>query len=164
MQFLLDSLAALKANLEARGSRLLLVRGTSLDVIPELAARFRCDRVAALRWTEPFGRARDLRVERRLSVPFELHAGETLAAPASVRTAAGGPYHVFTPFARAFRRSVEVAAPLPAPKALPALPHDVNVDSAPLPSLGELGIERNLELPRGGEAAARARLKLFLDG
>lgn len=164
MQFLLDSIAALKANLEARGSCLLLVKGISLEVIPDLAARFRCDRVAALRWTEPFGRARDLRVERRLSVPFELHAGETLAAPASVRTAAGDPYQVFTPFARAFRRTVEVTAPLRAPKSLPPLPRDVSFASAPLPSLDELGIERNLQLPRGGEAAARARLKLFLDG
>jgi len=169
MQFLVDSLAALKADLEARGSALLLVRGTSLQVIPELAARFRCDRVVALRWTEPFGRARDLRVERRLSVPFELYGGETLAAPASVRTAAGGAYHVFTPFARAFRRTVEVGAPLPAPKALPPLPRGVAFDSAAglrgnLPSLDELGIERNVRLPAGGEAAARARLKRFLNG
>lgn len=162
MQFLLDSLAALKADIEARGSELLLVRGSSLEAIPELAARFRCDRVAALRWTEPFGRARDLRVERRLSVPFELHTGETLAAPASVHTAAGGAYHVFTPFARAFRRTVEVGAPLPVPKALPPLPRDVDFESARLPSLGELGIERNVRLPAGGEAAARARLKRFL--
>ena len=164
MQYLVESLTALKSSLEARGSDLHLVKGASLDVIPELAARFRCDRVAALRWSEPFGRARDLRIQRRLKVPFELHEGETLATPGSVRTAAGGTYQVYTPFSQAFRRAVQVDAPLPTPKELPPLPRDVVFESAPLPTLGELGIERNPRLPAAGEAAARARLRQFLSG
>src|SRR6187402_410026 len=102
MQFLIDGIAALAAKLEACGSRLLLAKGASLEVIPELVTRLRCDRVCALRWTEPFGRARDLRIQRRLSVPFERYEGETLVAPEQLRTAAGGAFSVFTPFARAF--------------------------------------------------------------
>ncbi|HEU5075464.1 MAG TPA: deoxyribodipyrimidine photo-lyase [Polyangiaceae bacterium] len=163
MQFLVESLGALKSSLEARGSRLLLVKGTSLELIPQLVVRFRCDRVLGLRWTEPFGRARDARVQRRLAVPFELREGETLAAPGSVRTVAGGAYHVYTPFAQAFRRVVHVQAPLPAPKRLPPLPRDIAFESAPLPTLAALGIERNARLPEAGEAAARARLKQFLN-
>lgn len=163
MQFLLESLGALRANLEARGSALLLVRGTSLQVIPALVTRFRCDRVLALRWTEPFGRARDLRIQRRLKVPFELHEGETLAAPESVRTAAGGAYHVYTPFSRAFRKVVFVAPPLSAPKRLPPLPRDLEFESSALPTLAELGIAQNPRLPAAGEAAGRARLKQFLN-
>lgn len=162
MQFLVESLAALRSSLRARGSELLLVRGQSLEVIPNLVGRFRCDRVVAMRWTEPFGRARDQRIQRRLTVPLELYEGETLATPESVRTAAGGPYHVYTPFSRAFRKTVHVAAPLPAPKELPPLPRDVVFESAALPTLAELGIAENPRLPEAGEAAGRARLKQFL--
>lgn len=162
MQFLLESLAALQQSIEGRGSRLLTVKGSSLKVIPNLVERLRCDRVLAMRWSEPFGRARDLRLRRRLKVPFELCEGETLAPSGTLRTAGGGPYSVFTPFARAFRRQIRIEAPLPSPKALPPLPRDVALKSVPLPTLGELGIDENPNLPRGGEAQARGRLKRFL--
>src|SRR5512144_1053673 len=55
MQFLLESLRALEAEIEARGSRLLLVEGKSAEVVPRLAKEWRVDRVAGYRWTEPFG-------------------------------------------------------------------------------------------------------------
>src|SRR5512143_3894728 len=46
MQFLLESLRALAAEIEARGSRLLLVEGKSAEVVPRLAKEWRVDRVA----------------------------------------------------------------------------------------------------------------------
>jgi deoxyribodipyrimidine photo-lyase len=164
IQVLLESVAALGSRLRALGSRLLLASGRSVDVIPELAARLRVDRVAAHGWTEPFGRERDRRIAAALRVPFELYPGFTLAPPGELRTGGGRPYTVFTPFARAFRVKVVVPKPLPAPRRLPPVPRSLRTGPSRLPTLASLGIERNPRLPRGGEAAARVRVRTFLRG
>lgn len=164
MQFLLESIAALAQSLEERGGELVLVKGKSIEVIPELARAWRVDRVVGQRWTEPFARKRDAIVTSRLEVPFELFEGELLAPPASVRTTSGAPYSVFSPFARAFRASVEIGAPLPAPKKIPPPPAGVTARRAKLPTLSSLGITRNPRILPGGEPAARERLRRFLRG
>jgi deoxyribodipyrimidine photo-lyase len=171
MQFLLESIAALRAEIKRRGSRLFLVAGRSVEVVPALARKTRVDRVVAQRWTEPFGRVRDAKIAAALDVPLDLYEGETLAAPGSVLTQAGEPFSVFTPFARAFRQLVDV--PLPKKRArarsrsldkLPPPPRDVRIREVALPTLADLGITPNEQLLPGGEAAARARLTRFLRG
>ncbi len=164
MQFLLESLAELEHTLETLGSKLLLASGPSTEVVPKLARKWRVDRVVAHRWTEPFGRARDERVARMLDVPLELFEGELLLPPGTLRTGAGHPYSVFTPFARAFARNADIARPLPAPKRLPPLPSDVTLRSGRIPRLSELGIEHNPALLSGGELAGRERLRRFVQG
>ncbi len=164
MQFLLESLAELEQNVAARGSTLLIARGPSTDIVPELAREWRVDRVVAERWSEPFGRVRDERIARRLDVPFELFEGETLVPPGTIHTGKGDAYSVFTPFARAFARQASILPPLPTPKHLPPLPRDVRRASERLPSLASLGIERNAAVLQGGERAARARLRSFVQG
>jgi deoxyribodipyrimidine photo-lyase len=164
MQFLLQALDALQKNLAVLGSELLLVDGKSVEVVPQLARRFRVTRVLAQRWTEPFGRERDRRVARALDVPFELYDGETLVPPETVRNGSGQPYSVFTPFARALRAVLLEAKPLPRPARLPPLPADLRLVKAPLPTLSELGLTENPRLQRGGERAARERLQVFVNG
>jgi deoxyribodipyrimidine photo-lyase len=162
MQFLLESIGALERDLAERGAQLFLVAGKSVEVVPALARQWRVERVVGQRWTEPFARERDARVQAALDVPFDLFEGETLAAPGSVRNQEGAPFSVFTAFARRFRASTEVGSPRPAPKRLPAPPSDVRGPRGGLPSLAELGIAHNPRLPAGGEAAARGRLASFL--
>lgn len=162
MQFLLACLEALRDNLAHLGSGLVLVRGPSRVLIPELVRRWEIDRVVAHRASEPFGRKRDNNIEQRLNVPFDLFEGETLCAPGSLRTKAGTPFSVFSYFARAFRAEVDVDEPLPTPKALPAVPSSILNDSVQLPSLGSLGIKPNKQVLPGGERAARQRLSGFL--
>jgi deoxyribodipyrimidine photo-lyase len=164
MQFLLESLERLQKNVAHLGSRLVLARGKSTEVVPALAARWKVDRVVAHRWIEPFGRERDRRVAAALRVPFVLYEGELLAPPASVLTGGGTPFAVFTPFSRAFRAQVKVGATIAAPRAIPPLPADVTVDDAALPTLASLGLTTNPRLQAGGERAGRDRLKAFLAG
>ncbi len=165
MQFLLESLEALKKNLEHLGSELVVVRGKSVDVVPDLARRWRVDRVFAHRWVEPFGRERDARVAKGLGpIPLELFEGETLLPPGSVRSGSGNPFAVFTPFARSVAKALHVSPALRAPKILPPIPADVRTKSVPIPKLADLGIEHNPRLIAGGERAARARLDAFVDG
>jgi deoxyribodipyrimidine photo-lyase len=162
IQFLLQSLRALEANLAARGSRLVLVAGKSVEVVPRLAREWRADRVVAQRWVEPFARERDRRVAKALQGKLELYEGETLLRPGTLRTGGGKPYSVFTPFARAFRATAVIHEPLAAPRALPALPSDVEPGVCLIPSCGELGITENPRLLAGGERAARERLRHFV--
>ncbi len=164
IQFLLESLTELMTSIERLGSRLLLATGKSHELVPELARRWNVQRVVAQAWAWPIGRERDRRVRQKLSVPLELFDGETLLAPGSLRTAGGTPYSVFTPFSRAFLKTMTVEKPLPAPAALPALPPDVLATSpdTPLPSLADLGIAHNSALQRGGESEGQRRLAAFL--
>lgn len=163
MQFLLESLSDLEREISKRGSTLVVRRGRSVAVIPELARATRATRVVAQRWVEPFGRQRDAKIAAALRVPFELFEGETLAPPNAVLSGEGRPFAVFSAFARAWRRNVEVGMGLPAPTRIPKLPADAHVPSDTVPTLSELGIARNERLPVGGEAAARDRLGHFLE-
>jgi deoxyribodipyrimidine photo-lyase len=162
IQFLLESIASLAANLEHLGSRLIIATGRSVDHIPAMAANWRVDRVVAQSWVAPVGRVRDRLVARALKVPLQLFDTETLCRPGSLRTGAGEPYSVFSAFARAFARDVQVPPPLPAPRSLPPLPPDVRPGKQTLPSLRSLGLTRNERVQAGGEHAARERLKRWL--
>ena len=162
MQFLIESIASLAANLEHLGSRLLLANGRSVEQLPRLAKLWKVDRVVAQSWVAPIGRERDRKIAGALGVPLELFDTETLCRPGSLRTGAGEPFSVFTAFARAFARDVRVPPPLPAPRAMPGIPVDVATRSAALPTLESLGITPNPHVQAGGERQARARLTQWL--
>jgi deoxyribodipyrimidine photo-lyase len=167
MQFLLDSLKELEANLADLGSRLLVVPGRSVEVVPRLAALWRVEQVLAHRWVEPFGRERDLQVARTLDrggVALRLFERETLLPPGSVRQGQGGMFRVFTPFGRACGAKLGLSPALDAPRTLPPLPAGLAVETVPIPTMEELGLLPNLRLQPGGERAARTRLKAFLGG
>lgn len=168
MQYLVESLAELAESIAHLGSRLVVVPGKSVDVVPVLARELRVDRVVGYRWTEPVGRERDRRVKEALApLPFDLYEGETLAAPGEVMTGAGTPFSVFTPFARAFAKVVDVQPPRRAPRALPplpVLPASVKARETPIPRPEEIGLTRNDRIVTAGEAAAHGRLRSFLRG
>ncbi len=114
MQYLLESLHALRENLRAKGSELVLTTGRAIDRIPALAARLGASRVLAHRWSEPFGIKRDTIVHARLAqqgAALELFEGELLRPPGQVCTASGGVFRVFTPFARGEKGAVVPGAP-----------------------------------------------------
>lgn len=162
VQFLLDSLRVLETSLAERGSRLLVVAGKSVEVVPRLVQAWKADRVVAQRWVEPFARERDRRVKDALGEKFELFEGETLLPPGTLRTGAGKPYSVFSQFAKSFARTARIGKALAAPKSLPPLPRGVATETTPIPSCEALGIERNERVLEGGERAGRARLARFL--
>ncbi|MEQ4518416.1 deoxyribodipyrimidine photo-lyase [Pseudarthrobacter sp. B907] len=169
------SLEALAADVEAAGSRLLLRRGPADRVVRALAEETGASRVF---WNRRYGGP-----ERAVDAGLkEWAAGQDIAAssfqaslmfePWTVRTGAGGPYKVFTPFWKACLEAPEPRQPLGAPERLPAPARN---------SSGELPAGEALEdwalLPHRpdwsgglaaewtpGEAGARRRLEDFLDG
>jgi deoxyribodipyrimidine photo-lyase len=164
IQFLLDSLSELESSLARLGSRLLIVKGPSVEVVPRLARVWGVDRVVAYGWVAPVGRTRDALVAAASPVALQLYDGETLLPPGSLRSGSGRPYEVFTAFRRAFERRVFISAPWPAPRRLPPLPSDVVARIVSVPTCESLGITINPALQAGGERAARRRLRRFLAG
>ena len=162
MQFWLDSLHALEASLAQRGSRLMVAKGRSDEVVPRLVRRWKADRVVAQRRVDPFETENDHRVTAVLGQRFELFEGQTLHPPGTLRTGSGKPYSVFTQFARAFDRHADIDRPLASPRSLPRVPRVVAAGTTPLPSCRTLGIARNPAVLEGGERAARKRLRDFL--
>jgi deoxyribodipyrimidine photo-lyase len=159
-QFLLECLADLDRSLRARGSRLVIRHGRPEHEIPKLAAEVNADVVHFSADVSAFARDGDRRVEQALAIPAHEHPGLfALDDLDAIRTQAGGPYTVFTPFHRAWLRAAR-RPPHGAPRRLPPLPADL--DPGALPELTDLGLRQEVEDPMpGGERHARERLTRF---
>lgn len=165
LQFLLDALDSLANNLKDRGSELLIVPGPATRALPSCVERWKPERVLAQQSVLPGSRRRDRTLAAELPVELRLFGGQTLLPPGSVRNGSGGPYAVFSAFARAVRKQLLETAPLPSPRKLPPAPADLDrTGLLALPELASLGATNNAALQRGGERAARQRLRAFLAG
>jgi len=163
------ALAALGNELSSLGSRLLIRRGATREVLARLVAE---SGAGALYWNrlyEPASVARDTAIKtwgRTQGLETHSHNGSLLHEPWELETRQGKPYRVFTPFHRACQACGEPTAPLPAPSRLPAV--DDALDSEPLENLGLLPRHRwgdGLAAAwQAGTAAARRQLDGFVIG
>ncbi|MDW8325047.1 MAG: deoxyribodipyrimidine photo-lyase [Anaerolineales bacterium] len=152
--FLFGGLRALDAELQARGSRLIVREGRPIDVLRELLAETGATAIFAEEDFSPYARRRDLAVQRML--PLTLTGSVTVHHPESVQKQGGGPYTVFTPFSKAWK-----ARPLPTARDL--LPAPVNL-SSPISNLSSSALP-DLPLPPHfppTEAEAQRRLADFV--
>ena len=167
--FLHGALLALSESLSARGNRLVLRRGPTIKALIDLAREAGADAVYANRvWDPPF-LARDGRAVAALQangLEAKLFGDGVLFPPDAIRTAAGGPFRVFTPFWRRIASMPVPGDPLPAPPRIPAA--SPSLPSWPLSELRLLPAVRWDEGIRAawdpGEAGAGDRLSRFLDG
>ncbi len=154
------SLAALGADLAQRGAPLVLRRGRIADELPRLMHDTGAAAVHAGLPSEPWARA----AIGALDLPIHLHRTLTLHEPDAIRTQSGGPYGVFTPFARACRARGAPPRPRPAPERILAARPPVSdrlEDWHLLPSRPDwAGGLRATWQP--GEAGARRRLRHFV--
>lgn len=163
-QFMLECLADLDGSLRRVGSRLVVRHGPPEREIPALARETNANAVHFSADVGPFARARDARVKTALEqtgTQVREHPG-TFAVDdlGAIRTSAGDPYTVFTPFHRAWA-SVPRRGTHGAPRSLPHLPP--RLDPGTLPTLTDLGLEQELEDPMpGGESPARTAMSAFL--
>ena len=160
-QFMLECLADLDERL---GGLLVIRRGQPERELPALAREAKAGEVHCSADSGPFARRRIDRVTgalREAGVDCFAHPGlHAVDDLDELRTQAGRPYTVFSPFHRTWldapRREV-----LGRPRALGSLPPGVR--KGRLPSLASLGLEQEVEDPLpGGESAARERLSRFL--
>jgi deoxyribodipyrimidine photo-lyase len=164
-QFMLEALADLNAALAERGSGLVIRLGDPVAELITLAAEVGADQVHATVDAGPYGRRRDTAAKDRLSaagIALRGHAGLFAVDNLDeLRTGAGAPYQVFTPFYRAWL-SAPRREEMRLPQSLPQLPSTLSQGS--IPSLDSLGLESPLSDPMpGGETAALARWCQFRD-
>jgi deoxyribodipyrimidine photo-lyase len=158
------SLASLGAALEEKGSRLILRRGASADVLADLAQETGARRVHALHHYEPWWRNAEKAVDAALDLC--LHDGNYLAPPGSVRTGSGGIFRVYTPFWRALSERMPPPDPSHVPDVIAAPARwpssDLLADWTLLPDAPDWagGIAQEWT---PGEAGAHERLEAFLD-
>jgi len=117
------SLKQLAAALERKGSSLTLRRGAADEVLGALIAETDATRVFWNRRHDPNGIAVDSALKEELTrteITVRSFSGQLLHEPSRLRTGAGGPYRVYTPFWRALEASGEPPEPVPAPSALAA--------------------------------------------
>ncbi len=165
------SLAALATSLDKIGGRLDILRGAASELIPQLAA---ASGAAAVFWTRRYGAAEialDTAIKealRRNGVTAQSHNGQLLFEPWQLKTKAGGPFRVFTPFWRAALALPSPAHPAPAPKAIKAADWPGKIKRLALDDLGLLPLKPDWagglrKAWRPGEAGAQAQLRHFLE-
>ena len=158
------SLSRLDESLRDKGSRLILRRGKSVDVLAALAKEVGASRIHALHHYEPWWRNAEKAVAKLLDLC--LHDGGLLLPPGAVRTGAGGMYRIYTPFARAVMEHMPPPPPHPAPAHIEAptqWPKSESLESwALLPTKPDwaTGFAKDWT---PGETGARANVANFLD-
>jgi deoxyribodipyrimidine photo-lyase len=168
------SLAALAADLESKGSRLVLRRGQSDAIVRKLAGQTKAGHIF---WNRRYGQP-----ERTIDAGLKDWAGENgihassfqanlLFEPWTIHTGAGGPYKVYSPFWRACMASADIRDPLDAPAALPepaasgpAVPTSDTLASWKLLPTSPDWSTGLAETWEPGEKGAADRLADFLDG
>lgn len=165
------ALAALESQILARGGKLHFLRGAAEELLPRLAAAANAQQIF---WTRRYGGA-EIALDARLKQAFAAQNiaarsfdGALLAEPWTVKTGAGGPYKVFTPFWRALRENFLDAPPLAAP---PAWRDAIWPVEGPVAvTLKNLALApqtpdwaKNFPNPLAGSGGAAQRLNAFLD-
>ena len=168
------SLAELGARLREKGSVLVLRRGAAAAVIEALVDE---TGAGAVFWNRRYGgpeREVDASIKERLraaGVEAASFAASLLFEPWTVRTGAGTPYGVFTPFWRACRQLPPPRLPLPEPRELPGPGWGSGAGHGPASDdLDDWGLlptrpdwaEGLRKRWTPGEVAAKARLREFL--
>jgi deoxyribodipyrimidine photo-lyase len=106
VDFILRALAGMQAELEKRGSTLLVEHGRPIEVWKRLLERFDIATVTANHDHEPYAIARDRSVGELLAahgVPFRTFKDISIFERGEVVKDDGGPYTVYTPYMRKWR-------------------------------------------------------------
>ena len=107
--FLIESLVELQQRWREAGSRLLILEGDPVVVLPQLAEQIGAEAVEWNRDVESYARERDRQVAKRLQADGRkvvVDWDQLLIAPELLKTGGGDPYRVYGPFLRNWRGQV----------------------------------------------------------
>jgi deoxyribodipyrimidine photo-lyase len=130
------ALTDLAEQLAKAGAPLVIRRGESLAELKKLIAETGADLVTWNRRHEPLIIERDTQVKtslRNAGLQAESFNGNLLHEPHQIKTLAGNPFQVFTPFWKNCLANLKFGTPLPAPKKLTAC--DQPLQSTPVEAL-----------------------------
>jgi deoxyribodipyrimidine photo-lyase len=161
--FLLEGLAALREELRARGSDLVVRRGDSVEETVTITLETEAERIHLSEDVSGFARDRLERLRRAASESrraVRTFPGVTVVPPGDLSPGGGGgPYRVFTPYWNRWRATPRRSV-LRAPRSLPPIGA---IDPGALPGISELTSGAPVpSLPPGGESEGRSRLARWL--
>lgn len=165
VEFIHDSVGSMKAELEAMGSTLHVLHGSSRRLIPELARNMRVQAVFCNRDYEPAARQRDREVEDRLKmdgIAFRAFKDQVIFELDEVLTQTGKPYGVFTPYKNAWLNKLDAfyLKPYPVQSRMDRIAMQ---PPASMPSLEGMGFERTNLRQLGIRAGSQGARLLFED-
>jgi deoxyribodipyrimidine photo-lyase len=160
-RFLLECLDDLRARLQARGGRLLVVTGDPVEATMRVAREHQASAVYASADVSRSAQRRAARLAdacARERLVWRACPGLTVVPPEQLAPASGDHYRVFTPYWHAWR-SAPRRRPLPAPRRIDVPEH---LPSTPLPAACHIvGGATSPRTPAGGETAARRLLRTW---
>lgn len=162
--FIHQAIREMDTKLRARGAAMIVRHGDPMVEIPALAAELEADAVFTARDYEPYAQQRDKGVAERLQergVAFRTVKDSVVKEAGEVLSQAGTPIRVYSPYARAWRKSFEAArdAADHAPDLSRLMP-DPSSHSHPW-EMADLGFTESDPWLQAGEDAARRRLDAF---
>ena len=146
--YLIDTLRALDGELRARGAKLVVREGRPERVVAQVVREVGAERVYAAGDVSRFARRRDAQLD------VQLRPGNFVAHLGSLRTRAGDPFKVFSPFRRAWMEQPRRAV-LDAPQEIP-MPR---IAAGDLPAVPAPPLQ---DRPEPGEAAALAQARRWM--
>ncbi len=167
--WLAQSLRVLARSLGKAGSRLILRRGQAARALYDLVDQTGAKAVYFTRGYEPFQRKLEGELKQqleRLGASCRRFGGQILFEPEKIKTAAGDPFRVYSPFYRALVQQQAPGGPLLAPAAIPGprfWPYSEDLESWDLEPVKPDWAGGLRETWTPGEMAAYARLRLFVD-
>lgn len=164
VSFIHRSLQELDAKLRKRGSMLLVRIGDPVQEIPQLARELGAEAVYTARDYEPYARARDKTVEAalgELGIAFRTEKDSVMLEPHEVM-GPNGPYRVYTPYMKAWRKQFSIRADGAEHVAHPkALAQDLGAFERPW-GFSDIGFIEADTWIEAGEDAARRQAKAFV--
>jgi deoxyribodipyrimidine photo-lyase len=165
VEFIHDSLAGLKAEMEGMGSTLHVLHGPAKQVIPDFALHLGVQAVFCNRDYEPGAQQRDRQVENGLSrhgITFRSFKDQVIFEQDEVLTQAGKPFGVYTPYKNAWLKKLDAfhLKPYPVRSYLDRLARKAPTN---LPTLEELGFEQTNLRQLGIRTGTRGANSLFMD-
>lgn len=150
VDFIHQSLAAMKAQLEHSGSSLMVLHDTPLGAMEQLAAQYNVKAVYTNHDYEPQAIARDTAVGQWLhsrGIAFHTYKDQVIFEKSEVLKDDGNPYTVYTPYMRRWKARLKEQHYAAYPSGQ-LLDRCLTIDPLPMPTLTDIGFE-----PTGIQAA-----------
>lgn len=165
VEFIHESVASLKAELEGMGSTLYVLHGPARQLIPDFARQVGARAVFCNRDYEPIALGRDREVSRSLEaqgITLQSFKDQVVFEQDEVLSQAGKPFGVFTPYKNAWLKKIDAfyLKPYPVRAYLDRLQKS---PPAILPELASLGFRRTNLAALGVQPGTRGARALFED-
>lgn len=149
VEFIHREILDIKAQLEKKGSSMLIRYGKPEEIFPELIEEYDIQSVYTNRDYEPYAKKRDQQIEKLLkekSVSFFAFKDQVIFEPGEILNGSGEFYKVFTPFSKTWLEKFKEShvEPLGEPK----WKNLQKIDPLKAITLGEMGFEKSeIEIP-----------------